>query len=147
MRQAVTLLCATLVLQALAVPAFAQAAEKFRTRLSPVPVDIPMSANIAGSGAVTAVLEGAKLTVNGTFAGMKGAATMAHVHRSTYGGVPGPSIGDLTVSKGDSGTVSGTLTLNAGQIEDLRKGRLYVQIHSEKAPDGNLRGWLLHQER
>jgi hypothetical protein len=25
----------------------------------------------------------------------------------------------------------------------LRKGMVYVQIHSEGAPDGNLWGWLL----
>ena len=36
-----------------------------------------------------------------------------------------------------------TLELTPGQIEDLRNGRIYVQIHSERAPDGNLRGWLL----
>ena len=33
-----------------------------------------------------------------------------------------------------------------GQLADLEKGRLYVQLHSEKAPDGNLWGWLMPQE-
>ena len=31
-------------------------------------------------------------------------------------------------------------------VADLEKGRLYVQLHSEKAPDGNLWGWLTPQE-
>jgi hypothetical protein len=46
------------------------------------------------------------------------------------------------VSKAASGTVSGTLSLTPLQVQDLRKGWLYVQIHSERAPDGNLWGWL-----
>jgi len=29
-------------------------------------------------------------------------------------------------------------------VEDLKNGQLYVQLTSEKAPDGNLRGWLAH---
>jgi len=55
---------------------------------------------------------------------------------------------DLTVAKTDAsaGTLSGSFDLNALQIADLEKGRLYVQLHSEKAPDGNLWGWLLPQE-
>ncbi len=53
---------------------------------------------------------------------------------------------DLKVSKVARGTVEGTLELKPNQIEDLNQGRLYIQIHSEKAPDGNLWGWLLKQE-
>jgi hypothetical protein len=58
-------------------------------------------------------------------------------------GVRGSSVLDLTVSKAISGTVTGSFDLTPEQVESLRKGRLYVQIHSEKAPDGNLWGWLL----
>ena len=49
-------------------------------------------------------------------------------------------------SRRHRGTLSGSFELNAIQIADLEKGRLYVQLHSEKAPDGNLWGWLLPQE-
>ncbi len=60
----------------------------------------------------------------------------------------GPNVLDLAVAKTDatSGTLSGSLDLTAIQVADLEKGRLYVQLHSEKAPDGNLWGWLLPQE-
>jgi hypothetical protein len=47
------------------------------------------------------------------------------------------------VTKAEKGTVSGTVELSPDQIEDLRNGRLYVQIQSQGAPDGNLWGWLL----
>jgi hypothetical protein len=50
----------------------------------------------------------------------------------------------LTVSKAISGTVTGTVDLTREQVQSLQSGRLYVQISSEKAPEGNLWGWLLH---
>jgi hypothetical protein len=55
---------------------------------------------------------------------------------------------DLAVAKTDaaSGTLSGTVDLTSLQVADLEKGRLYVLVHSEKAPDGNLWGWLTAQE-
>jgi hypothetical protein len=58
-------------------------------------------------------------------------------------GMRGPVIADLTVSKATSGTISGTVDLNSQQLDSLRKGGLYIQLHSEKAPDGVLWGWLL----
>jgi hypothetical protein len=126
----------------------AQPPKTYRARLSPVPIDVSMQATIAGSGSVTAVLTGAKLAVTGTFDGLKSPATIAQIHKSPVRGVRGPNVLDLAVSKTDaaSGTVSGSFDLTAIQIADLEKGRLYVQLHSEKAPDGNLWGWLLLQE-
>jgi hypothetical protein len=53
---------------------------------------------------------------------------------------------ELIVSKGTNGTITGSLELTPRQIEALEKGSLYIQIHSEKAPEGNLWGWLLPQE-
>ena len=126
----------------------AQQSKTFRARLSPVPIDVSMQATIAGFGSVSAVLTGTKLAVTGTFDGLKSPATTAQIHKSPVRGVRGPAVVDLTVAKTDaaSGTLSGTLDLTAIQIADLEKGRLYVQLHSEKAPDGNLWGWLLPQE-
>ena len=77
--------------------------------------------------------------------GSRSAATVAHIHEGPRG-IPGPPVFDLTVSGGVSGSISGTLTLTPAQADNLAKGRYYIQLHSEKAPDGNLRGWLLPQE-
>jgi hypothetical protein len=128
--------------------ATAQAPRTFRARLSPVPIDVSMQATVAGSGTVSAVLTGSKLAVTGTFEGLKSPATIAQLHKGPVRGVRGPNVLDLTVAKTDatSGTLSGSFDLTAIQIADLEKGRLYVQLHSEKAPDGNLWGWLLPQE-
>jgi hypothetical protein len=57
--------------------------------------------------------------------------------------VRGPVVQDLTVSKAVSGKISGSADLTPEQIETLHKGGLYIQIFSEKAPDGVLWGWLL----
>jgi CHRD domain-containing protein len=127
----------------------AQAGKTYKARLSPVALDIAMQATVAGSGSVSAVLSGTRLTITGTFDGLKSAATIAQIHKGPVKGVRGPSIFDLTVSPGTggtAGTISGTLTLTQVQVTDLEKGRLYVQLHSEKAPDGNLWGWLLALE-
>ena len=87
-----------------------------------------------------------RLTVTGTFDGLKSPATVAQIHKSPIAGVRGPVMADLAVSGGTSGSISGTLTLTPQQASDLEKKRLYVQLHSEKAPDGNLWGWLLPAE-
>ena len=122
---------------------FAQAPATFKVRLSPVPMDAPLRATVAGVGNATGTLQGMKLTIMGSFEGLKSPATIAQIHRSVAAGVRGPAILDLTVTKSTSGMVGGSVDLNAEQVESLRKGQLYIQIHSEKAPDGNLWGWLL----
>lgn len=131
---------------ALATTAGAQGQKNFKARLSTVPIDVAMQATISGSGTVSAVLTGAKLTITGTFDGLKSPATIVQIHKSPVRGMRGPVIFDLTASAGTSGTISGTVDLQPAQVTDLEKGRLYVQLHSERAPDGNLRGWLLPPE-
>lgn len=119
-----------------------QSEESFKARLSPVPISIAMMATIAGNGSLTATLKGKQLTVQGTFEGLRSPATTVQIHRGPKG-IPGPAILDLTVTKAEKGAVSGTLELTPDQLADLRNGRLYVQIQSERAPEGNLWGWLL----
>jgi hypothetical protein len=132
--------CAAILLFSRA--AGAQTGETYKVRLTPVPIDATMMARIAGSGSATAVLNGTKLTINGTFDGLRSPATVAKIHRA-FKGIRGPAILDLTVTKGTTGTLSGAVELTPGQVEDLRGARLYIQIYSERAPEGNLWGWLL----
>ena len=122
----------------------AQNAETFKARLSPVPISVAMMSTIAGYGSLTATLAGKQLTIQGTFEGLRSPATTVQIHRAPKG-IPGPVVPNLTLTatKAEKGAVSGTLELTPDQIADLRNGRLYVQIQSERAPDGNLWGWLL----
>ena len=122
----------------------AQSPETFHARLSPVPINISMMNTIAGYGSLTATLSGKRLTIEGTYEGLRSPATTAEIRRGPKG-IPGPAVAntDMTVTKAMKGAISGTLELTADQIADLRKGQWYVQIQSEGAPDGNLWGWLL----
>ena len=141
-RSAALLTAAALVV--LSAQAAAQAAPAYRGRLSPVPV-AAASPNVTGAGSVTATLAGAKLTIAGTFEGLASPATFAKLHRAPKG-IRGPAVFDLTLTPGTSGKISGSFDLSPSQVEDLARERFYVQLHSEKAPDGNLWGWLLVQE-
>ena len=127
----------------------AQSPKTFKARLSPVPIDVAMQATVAGTGSVSAVLTGTKLAITGSFEGLRSPATIAQVHKGPVRGTRGPVAFELTVAKtsdGTTGTLAGTFELTSIQVADLEKGRLYVQVHSEKAPEGNLWGWLLPQE-
>jgi hypothetical protein len=123
----------------------AQTARTFKARLSLMPLDLAMTATMAGSGSLTATLSGSTLTLNGRFQGLKSPATIAQLHKGQRG-VRGPAVLDLQATKAVEGTISATITLTPSQLQDLQNSRLYVQLHSEKAPDGNLWGWLLPEE-
>lgn len=130
------------------VARFAQRGEdRFRARLATVPIDLAMQAGIAGQGSITAVLAGDTLTITGDFTGLKSAATVARLHASPVRGMRGPVVFDLMVTGTTSGAINGKVPLTPQHVDDLKQGRLYVQLHSEKAPDGNLWGWLLPQGR
>jgi len=137
---------AVLVALFVAAVASAQSARPFRARLSPVPLDVPMQATVAGSGSVTASLSGTTLTITGTFKDLKSPATVVRLHRAPNKGMRGPAFSDLTATKAVAGDITGTVQLTAEQVTELGAGHVYVQLHSEKAPDGNLWGWLLPQE-
>ena len=120
-----------------------QSTETFKARLSAMPADARTRPNLACSGSVTAVLTGTKLAITGSFDELLSAATSASLHSSAAAGVRGAAIGDLTISKATSGTISGSIDLTPQQLTSLHKGGLYIQIHTEKAPDGVLWGWFL----
>ena len=131
---------AVLVSGFLAAPA---AAENFETRLSPSPLTDGTRVNITGEGTALVQWDGNILSVSGNFAGLATNATTAALYDGPGIGIPGPKAFDLSVTEGTSGMIWGSLQLTRKQLADLRAGRFYVQINSQKAPDGNLTGWLL----
>jgi hypothetical protein len=137
----------TAALAATAFPLAAQTGDKFTARLGWVPTaGAADRVNVTGKGSATGTLAGRKLTISGTFEGLAGPATVARLHQGVAKGARGAVITDLTVSKAASGTLSGSVDLTAPQVEALRQGKLYIQLHSEKGspPDGsNLWGWFL----
>jgi len=91
----------------------------------------------------TAQLAGTKVTVTGTFEGLGTSATVAKLYESKMRGMRGNPVGDLTITKAATGTISGAVTLTAPQVDSLKAGKLYIQIDSDKGPEGHLWGWLL----
>ena len=134
----------------------AQTGDKYTVRLGMVPAaNGTQQVLVAGKGAATATLVGNKLTVNGTFEGLPAAATAARLHQGVAKGARGKAFADLTITKAASGTISGSVTLTPEQLDALKAGKIYMQVHSEKgiAPEqgkvdanvdnSNLWGWLL----
>ena len=121
----------------------ADKAEKFQAYLSPMPHNDSMHANFSGKGNAVVSLEGDAVTLSGSFTGLASSATKAHLCLSQAPGIPGKPVVEVTVPHGAEGKLAATFKLDKSQIEALQKGKLYVQIDSEKAPEGNLWGWLL----
>ena len=113
-----------------------------QARLAPVPIDVAMQETIAGLGSATATLSGTTLTVEGTYRGLVTPATTVRIYESARMGMRGTVVGEFASGGGTSGTLKGTVTLSPAQAAAFANGLLYVQIQSEKAPDGNLWGWL-----
>lgn len=125
-----------------AVPSLAQ---EFQARLGRMPVDARNQASVTGLGDATAELDGDTLTVSGRFEGLQGPATAASLHIGPAVGVRGPVVHALEVTAAADGALRGSIELTPAQVAALRAGRLYIQVDSSAAPDGNLWGWLLDE--
>ena len=121
----------------------AHAAEGFKVRLTPVPIEASTAAKTKGGGSASASLDGSTLSVMGSFTGLVGPATVAALHEGPVLGVRGPAVAEFTVPQSANGSFNAEFKLTQAQLTSLHQGRLYLQIHSAAAPDGNLWGWLL----
>ncbi len=107
-----------------------------------MPHDNSTRANVVGGGMVTGVLSGNQLTLSGKFSGLSSPAIGAHLNRGLALGVPGAAIAALDTTKAVQGTISGTVRLSREAIAALKNDALYIELDSEKAPEGNSWGWL-----
>jgi hypothetical protein len=118
-------------------------AASYEAELDPTPFDATNRADVIESiGNLTATLDGNMLTVKGTFSNFTSPATGGSFRIGLAKGVPGEAIGNLTVDHARQGAFSGTIKLTSAQLAALKRQALYVRIDSEKAPDGNVQGWL-----
>src|SRR5262245_45406965 len=139
----IVLLVACAGLFMLSASGASQSPERYRVRLTTVPMDGGMRNTVAGNGSASATLAGAKLSITGTFDGLKSPATSAQLHSGVAKGVRGNTVADLEITKSTKGSISGSVDLTPDQLKGLRDGRLYIEVASEKAPEGNLWGWIL----
>lgn len=93
-----------------------------------------------GSGKLEATFdtETKVLTWTVTYDGLTGPATAAHFHGPAK---EGESAGPVVPIEGDlASPIAGNATLDDQQATDLQGGLWYVNIHTEKFPDGEIRG-------
>jgi hypothetical protein len=108
-----------------------------------VPIDEVNRGLVTGEGSASGSLDDETLIITGSFSGLRGPATVARLHESLDKGIRGAALYDLEIESATEGSLSGEIELTADQVELLLDGRLYIQIHSTSAPEGNLWGWLL----
>jgi hypothetical protein len=93
------------------------------------------------TGLFSASLHGKKLTWKLTFSGLTGPATAAHIHMAAMGKA-GNVVVVLCASTCKSGK-TGTATLTSALLTALSKHLLYVNVHTAKNPNGEIRGQLV----
>ena len=94
-------------------------------------------ASIRASGNFTATLTGTKLSWKLSFDHLTGTATAAHVHsgaKSKAGPVIVPLCGPC------KSPASGTARVTAALAKMLQTGNTYVNVHTAKNPNGEIRG-------
>src|SRR3954470_18305955 len=94
----------------------AQGQERYKARLATVPMDGGMRNTVAGTGSATATLAGAKLSIAGTFDGLKSPATSAKLNAGVARCVRGNAIADLDVTKSTKGSITGAVDLTPAQV-------------------------------
>ncbi|MFZ0608035.1 MAG: CHRD domain-containing protein [Xanthobacteraceae bacterium] len=98
-----------------------------------------------GTGSVTMTFDPAtkELSWKGTYSGMTGPVTAAHIHGPAE---PGKNAGVVmwlsTKGQPFPSPFSGSAKLTDAQASDLMSGRYYVNIHTKANPGGEIRGQL-----
>ena len=97
----------------------------------------PLSVTGSGSGSFRVAEDG---TVTGSVTTKDVQGTMAHIHQGAKG-QNGPVIVPLD-KNGDTYSVPAGRKLTAAQLEQLKAGNLYVNVHTAKNKGGEVRGQL-----
>jgi hypothetical protein len=96
-------------------------------------------AQSSGEGNMMLTLDTEKKTVawKTTYTGLSGNATAAHFHGPA---APGENAGPAVDISGKR--EEGSAPVSDDQIKDLQAGKWYLNIHTAKYPDGEIRGQL-----
>lgn len=97
----------------------------------------PANTSGSGSGSFRVAKDG---TITGSVTTKDVKGTMAHIHQGAKG-ANGPVIVPL-VKNGDTYSVKQGTKLTPAQMEALKKGQLYVNVHSDRFKGGEVRAQL-----
>ena len=118
----------------LAAPAFGETM-MFKADLKPGSEVPPTQSSGDGNAMVTLDTEKKSLSWKTTFSGLSGDATAAHFHGPA---APGENAGPAVDISGK--IEEGSATFTDDQIKDLQAGKWYINIHTAKYPNGEIRG-------
>ncbi|HUR43436.1 MAG TPA: CHRD domain-containing protein [Aestuariivirga sp.] len=91
-----------------------------------------------GTAEVKVDTETKQMTWTASQSGLSGDPTAAHFHGPAAPGENAPPVVDIT------GKIeSGSADLTDVQLADLQAGKLYINIHTAKFPDGEVRGQVV----
>ncbi len=102
----------------------------------------PTAVTTSATGTATAEISGTTVTVAGSYTGLGGPATLAHIHGPADINVAAGVVCPLTVPAAASGTIGGSCTFTTEQIQQLKDGLMYVNLHTAANPGGEIRGQL-----
>jgi hypothetical protein len=99
----------------------------------------PNDSTATGTAEASFDTETKAFAATATFSGLSGAAIGAHIHGP---GDPGANAGIVLPFDSVESPIELSATLTDAQAADLLAGRLYVNIHTELNPGGEIRGNL-----
>lgn len=113
------------------------------THEAEVPAPTLNGADPSGSATATLNDEENTLTITGSFEGLTGPATAAHIHGPAEVGEAAGVVFPLNVDEQTDGNLSGTWDdITAQEVEQLRDGMFYVNVHTDQNGPGEIRGQL-----
>jgi hypothetical protein len=119
------------------MPAWMPGSGAIKVTLSGAEEVPPVTAQGSGSGSFRVSEDG---TLSGSVTTKDVEGTMAHIHRAAKG-QNGPIIVPLD-KKGDTYSVPAGRKLTPQQMDDLKAGNLYVNVHTNRNKGGEVRGQL-----
>jgi hypothetical protein len=123
-----------------ALPASA-AVVHFTAKLNGAAETPPNDSKATGAAKVSLDTATRKLSWSVSYAGLSGPPTAAHFHGPAPAGKAAPVVVPLTPPL--ASPIKGSATLTESQIGDLRGGLWYINIHTAKIPDGEIRGQVV----
>lgn len=120
-----------------AIPAQAEMVN-FTTELAGATEVPPSDSTAKGTADVVVDTDAKKVTWTVKVEGLTGDATAAHIHGPASATEKAPPVIDMSAN-----IMQGSADITEAQWAELKAGKYYVNIHTAKFPDGEVRGQLL----
>lgn len=131
------------------VPAVVSAATGFSATLDNAQTVGTCPGGSAGAGMGVFILNDAEteLSYNITFAGLSGPVNLAHFHNAPAG-ANGAAVRALTTTSPIVGVWKSTdaQPLTPDMVTELKAGRLYINLHTDYCPGGEIRGQIYRDD-